>query len=70
MKPYPLVKDLDELFLIFLSLFLEVLQYPKQPDSIIEHAYCEYEVYETIEPAECLKELSIDIVYVPLIYEY
>jgi len=68
MKPYPFVKDLDEFLLIFLSLFLEVLQNPKQPNPIVEHADGEYEVYETIEPTEGLQELSIDVVYVTLIY--
>ena len=68
MKPYPFVKDLDEFLLIHLSLFLEVLQNPKQPNPIVEHADGEYEVYETIEPTEGLQELSIDVVYVTLIY--
>jgi hypothetical protein len=67
MKPYPFVKDLDEFLLIHLSLFLQVLQNPKQPDPIVEHADGEYEVNETIEAAEGLKELSIDEVNVPLI---
>ena len=67
-KPYPFVKDLDEFLFIFLSLFLEVSQNPKQPDPIVEHADGEYEVYEAIEAAEGLQELSINEVYVTLIY--
>ena len=68
--PYPFVKDLDELFFIFLSLLLEVLQYPKQPNPIVEHADGENEVYKTVEATEGLQELCIDIVNVPLIYDH
>jgi hypothetical protein len=51
-------------------MFLEILQYQKKANPIVEHAYGEYEVNEAIEAAECPHELSIDIVYVPLIYQH
>ena len=70
MKPYPFVKDLDEFLLTLLSLFLEILQYQKKANPIVEHANGKYEVYEAIEAAECPHELSIYIVYVPLIYKH